>query len=155
METSVLIASATKPYAAFPPPQWCFIQNLIKINLLVNNSIANSLIWSKFEVIQDFITVLITHKFDEDRIKSEGASLETAPIIRQWELLVAVKSIVLIQSAPNPYAAFPPPHIKFDQDWPCDLRDIQVGKCGRRWMDSGPLVYYKLTLQAFKWAKKS
>ena len=31
------------------------------------------------------------------------------------------------QSAPKPYAAFPP-HIKFDQDWPTGFRDIQVQK---------------------------
>ena len=40
-------------------------------------------------------------------------------------------------------------HIKFDQDWPAGFRDIQVWKCGRRRMDDGPLVYYKLTLWAF------
>ena len=26
METSVLIQSVPKPYAAFPPPQWCYIK---------------------------------------------------------------------------------------------------------------------------------
>ena len=40
---------------------------------------------------------------------------------------------VLIQSASKHYAAFPPPpvmlHIKFDQDWPIGLRDIEVQKC--------------------------
>ena len=47
-------------------------------------------------------------------------------------------------------------HIKFDQDWPTGLRDIQVCKCGWRRTtttdgrtDEGPLVYYKLTLWAF------
>ena len=45
--------------------------------------------------------------------------------------------------------------IKFDQDWPTGLRDIQVWKCGRRRTTDGdgrtddvPLVYYKLTLWA-------
>ena len=37
------------------------------------------------------------------------------------------------QSAPKPYAAFPPTrmmlHIKFDQDSPTRFRDIQVQKC--------------------------
>ena len=37
---------------------------------------------------------------------------------------------------------------KFDQDWPTGFREIQDWKCGR-WMDDGPLVYYKLTLSAF------
>ena len=40
---------------------------------------------------------------------------------------------VLIQSASKHYAAFPHPHVtlhvKFDQDWPTGLRDIQVRKC--------------------------
>ena len=36
METRVLIQSAPKPYAAFPPPQWCYTQNLIKIGLLAS-----------------------------------------------------------------------------------------------------------------------
>ena len=42
-------------------------------------------------------------------------------------------------------------HIKFDQDWPTDFRDIQVWKCGwwRTTTDGGPLVYFKLTLWAF------
>ena len=39
-------------------------------------------------------------------------------------------------------------NIKWDQDWPTGLRDIQVQKCGRR-TDRGSLVYYKLTLWAF------
>ena len=54
---------------------------------------------------------------------------------------------VLIQSAPKPYAAFPPP--QFDQDWPTGFRDIQIWKCGRWRTDDRPLVYYKLTLWAF------
>ena len=46
------------------------------------------------------------------------------------------------QSAPKPYATFPPPQgcyylpyishanlVKFDQDWPIGFRDIQVQKC--------------------------
>ena len=32
------------------------------------------------------------------------------PIISQWGLSVARETRVLIQSAPKPYAAFPPPH---------------------------------------------
>ena len=36
METRGMIWSASKPNAAFPPPQWCFIQNLVVIGLLVS-----------------------------------------------------------------------------------------------------------------------
>ena len=53
-------------------------------------------------------------------------------IISQWGIFVAMDIRVLIQSASKQYAAFPLPpvmlHIKFDQDWPTDLRDIQVRK---------------------------
>ena len=54
------------------------------------------------------------------------------PIISLWELSVAMETRVLIQSAPKPYAAFPPPqmlHLKFDQDWPTGFKDIQVQMC--------------------------
>ena len=55
------------------------------------------------------------------------------PIISQWGLSVAMKTRVLIQSAPKLYAALPPPpmtlQIKFDQEWPTGFRDIQVQKC--------------------------
>ena len=40
-------------------------------------------------------------------------------------------------------------HIKFDQDWPIGLGDIQVWSVDGRTTDGGPLVYYKLTLWAF------
>ena len=55
------------------------------------------------------------------------------PIISQWGLSVAMGTRVLIQSASKHYVAFflSPVmlHIKFDQDWPNGLRDIQVRKC--------------------------
>ena len=55
------------------------------------------------------------------------------PFISQWGLSVAVDTRVLIQSALKNYTAFSHPpvmlHIKFDQDWPTGLRDIQVRKC--------------------------
>ena len=46
METRVLIQSAPKPYAAFPPPQWCNIKNLIKIGHLASEIF-------KFESVDD------------------------------------------------------------------------------------------------------
>ena len=35
-----------------------------------------SLIWPKFELIQDFMAVLVTCKFEDDAIKSQGLSSE-------------------------------------------------------------------------------
>ena len=54
--------------------------------------------------------VLVTHKYKKDRIKKprKGGDI-VFPIISQWGLSVAMETRVLIQSAPKPYAAFPPP----------------------------------------------
>ena len=55
--------------------------------------------------------VLITCKYKKDRIKNKQEKVATSfsTIIGQWELSVAMETRVLIQSAPKPYAAFPPP----------------------------------------------
>ena len=97
--------------------------------------------------------VLVTCKYKKGWVKKQSRKGEDIvfPITSQWGQSVAMETRVLIQSAPKPYAAFPPPrmlHIELDQDWPTGFRDIQVWKCGRR-MEDGPLVYYKLTLWAF------
>ena len=72
--------------------------------------------------------VLVTCKFDEDQIKTEGVSMETVfPTISQWELSVAMATTVLMESAPKPKISLSPIplmiHIKCDQDWPINLGD--------------------------------
>ena len=42
------------------------------------NSEGSGLIWTKFELVQDFTPVLIICKFDKDRIKTEGVIVETS-----------------------------------------------------------------------------
>ena len=42
------------------------------------NSIVNSPIWPKFEFVLDFMPILVICKFDEDRIKSEGVTVDTS-----------------------------------------------------------------------------
>ena len=42
-----------------------------------SNSKVNSPIWPEFELIRDYMTVLVTCKFEDDSIKSEGAILWT------------------------------------------------------------------------------
>ena len=72
--------------------------------------------------------VLVTCKFEKDMIKNnrvKGGDIGF-PIISQWVLSVAMETSVLSQSVPKPYAALMIVHIKFDQDWPTGLRDIQV-----------------------------
>ena len=64
-----------------------------------------------FELVQDFMHVLVTCKYEKDWIKNnprKGGDI-IFPIVSQWGLSVAMETRVLIQSAQKPYAAFPPP----------------------------------------------
>ena len=55
--------------------------------------------------------VLVTYKYKKDLIKNNREKVEDIilPIISPWGLSVAMETRVLIQSAPKPYAVFPPP----------------------------------------------
>ena len=97
------------------------------------NSIVSGPIWPKFELVRDFMHVLVTCKYKKYRIKNNREKVETSfsPfLLSQWRLSVVMETKVLIQSAPKPYAAFPATpvmlHMKFDKDWPTGFRDIQV-----------------------------
>ena len=74
------------------------------------------------------------------------------PIISQWGLSVAMDTRVLIQSASKHYAAFPHPKWCYTQNLikigqhASEIFKFESVDDGRRWMDEGPLVYYKLTL---------
>ena len=74
------------------------------------NSIVSGPIWPKFKLVRDFMHVLVTCKYKKDRIKKarKGGDIVFS-IISQWGLSVAMETRVLIQSAPKPYVAFPPP----------------------------------------------
>ena len=52
------------------------IENLIR-PLWARNSEVTDSIQPEFELVWDFMAVLVTSKFDEDPIKNEQASLET------------------------------------------------------------------------------
>ena len=105
--------------------------------------------------------VLVTCKYKKDRIKSNREKVETSFSLLEVNggLSVAMETRVLVQSVPIPYAAFPSPQscctyylIKICQlaDLPTCFRDIQSLKVCTRRTDDGPLVYYKLTLWAFR-----
>ena len=75
------------------------------------NSVVSGPIWPKFKLVRDFMHVHITCKYKKDWKKKQqrkGGDI-IFPIISQWGLSVAMETRVLIQSAPKPYAAFPPP----------------------------------------------
>ena len=123
------------------------------------NSVVSGPIWPKFELVQDFMHVLVTCKYKKDWIKKNREKVETS--FSHYKSMGAfcchrnqgfdpICPKTLCSLSPTPVML----HIKFDQDWPTSFRDIQVWKCGRRrWRttddDDGPMVYYKLTLWAF------
>ena len=103
--------------------------------------------------------VLVTCKYKKDRIKNNREKMETSfsPFLSQWWLSVAMETRVLIQSAPKPYAAFPPPSDATHKigsrlaNWLQRHSSLKVWTTtddddGQRRMDDGPLVYYKLIL---------
>ena len=63
------------------------------------NSEVCGLIWPNFELIRDFMVVLVTCKNEEDPIKNESAKVFTtvSPIITLLELSVAMEARVLIR----------------------------------------------------------
>ena len=63
-------------------------------------------IWPKFELVRDFMYVLVMCNLKKDQIKNNREKVETlfSPLC-QWGLSVAMETKVLIQSAPKPYAA--------------------------------------------------
>ena len=84
--------SAPKPSAAFPPPQWCYTSNLIKIGQLASEIFKfesvkfsslkgkfkmSDLIRPKIEPDQAFMPFRITSNFPDDLIKNERSSMET------------------------------------------------------------------------------
>ena len=75
------------------------------------NSVVSGLIWPKFELVRNFMHVLLTCKYKKvsDQKQSRKDGDVVFPIISQWALSVAMETRVLIQSVPKPYAAFPPP----------------------------------------------
>ena len=114
------------------------------------NSVVSGPIWPKFELDRDLLPAsikMIGSKITEKRkrhcfshYKSMGAFCchghqSYDPICLKSLCSLSSTTVMLI--------------IKFDQDWPTGLRDIQVWKCGRGRTDDVPLVYCKLTLWAF------
>ena len=75
------------------------------------NSVVSGPIWPKFELVRDFMHVLVTCKYKKDRIKKKqsrkGGDI-IFPIISQWGLSVVLETS-FNPICPKPYAAFPPP----------------------------------------------
>ena len=98
---------------------------------ITDKSIVSGPIWPKFELVRDFMHVLVTCKYKKNQIKNNREKMETlfSPL-SQWAISVAmeIKSFdpicpkTLCNLSPTPMML----QIKFDQHWPAGLRDIQV-----------------------------
>ena len=79
--------------------------------------------------------ILVTSNFDDDSIKNEQASMETA-FSHDVHGNNPICPKTLCSLFPNPVML----HIKFDQDWPTGFRNIQVWKCGALRCNADPAV---------------
>ena len=97
-------------------------------------SVVSGQIWPKFKLVWDFMHVLVTCKYK--RIGSKATEKRWRHHFPHYKSMgafcchghqsfypICLKTLCSLS---------PPPvmlHIKFDQDWPAGLRDIQVQKC--------------------------
>ena len=76
----------------------------------VANSVVSSPIWPTFELVRDFMHVLVTCKYKKDQIKNNWEKVETSfSHYKSMGVFCCQETRLLIQSAPKPYAAFPLP----------------------------------------------
>ena len=99
-----------------------------------SNALVSGPIGPKFELLQDFMHVLITCKYKKDRIKHNGEKVETSyPHYKSMGAFcchgnqsfdpICPKTLCCLSLTPMM------PHIKYDKDWPTGFRDIQVQNC--------------------------
>ena len=122
------------------------------------NSVVSGPIWLKFELVRDFMHVLVTCKYKKDRIKNNRKRWRHCfPHYKSMGAFCChgnhsfdpICPKTLCRLSPTPVML----HIKFDQDWPIGFRDIQVWKCGR-WTDGrtiGILEAHLVSLR-LRWA---
>ena len=63
----------------------------IFLDLKAANSVVSGPIWPKFELVRDFMHVLVTCKYKKDRIKTRKSANIIFPIVSQWGLSVAME----------------------------------------------------------------
>ena len=122
-------------------------------------SIVSGPIWPEFELVQDFMNVLVSCKYKKDQIENNREKVETSfPHFKSMGAFCCHGNQSFDLICPKPYAAFPPPvmlHIKFDQDWPTGVRDIQILKVWTTdgWRTTGIIDAHLVRLQ-LRWAEK-
>ena len=98
------------------------------------NSVVSCPIWPKFELVRDFMHVLVTCKYKKDRIKTtEKRCRHRFPNYKlmgafccHWNQSfdpICPKTLCSLSLTPMML------HLKFHQDWPTGFNDIPVQKC--------------------------
>ena len=99
-----------------------------------SNSLVSGPIGPKFELVQDFMHVLVTCKYNKDQIKkTKKRWRHHFPNYKSMGAFcchgnqsfdpICPKSLCSLSLIPIML------HIKYDQDWPTGFRDIQAQKC--------------------------
>ena len=120
------------------------------------NSIGSGQIWPKFELVREFMHVLVSCKYKKDRIKSNREKLETSfsPLQVNGGFLLPRKPEFWSNLPHNLMQPFPHHSDATHKicsrlaNWLRRYSSLKVWTTehGRRRTDDGPLVYYKLTL---------
>ena len=98
------------------------------------NSLVSGPISPKFELVRDFMHVLVTSKYKKDRIKNNREKVERSfPHYNSMGAFcchgnqsfdpICPKTLCSLYLTPTML------YIKYDQVWPTGIRDIQVQKC--------------------------
>ena len=94
-------------------------------------SVVSGLIWPKFELVRDFMHVLVTCKYKKDRTKRSRR--HHFPICKSMGAFYCYGHQSFYPICLKALCSLSPPLvmllIKFDQDWPTGRREIQVRKC--------------------------
>ena len=98
------------------------------------NSVVSGPIWPKFELVPDFMHVLVTCKYKKDRMKNNREKVETSfPNYKSMGIFCCHGNQsfdpICLKTLCNLSPTRMMLHIKFDQYWPTGFRDIQVQKC--------------------------
>ena len=120
------------------------------------NSVVSGQIWPKFELVRDFMRVLVTWKYKKDRIENSREKVEKSfsPLYVNGSFLLPLKPEFwssLPQKLMQPFHHPVMLQLKFWSrlaDWLQRYSSLKVWTTTND-DDDGPLVYYKLTLWAF------
>ena len=113
----------------------------IFLDIKAANSVVGGSIWPKFELVRDFMHVLVTRKYKKDRIKKKTKKKKKTrkggdiifPHYKSVGTFCCHGNQSFDPICPKTLCSLSPTpmmlHIQFDKDRPAGFRDIQVQMC--------------------------